>query len=170
MLSQRLNVYSYCSAPQCDVFLHCTKNKIVLLSGTMQNIIEKWKKYVLKCIILWYILFSIVVFLAFEIFVTSWKKLAFQNHNSRGCHFKTSCNNLSKFSVNVLCTCRKLFAFFQNLLFSWLSFPRKFLFKIVIKKPSWCHYRCHFEFKQHPNFFFFFKNLETQLYKLSDDI
>ena len=133
------------------------KTKIVLLSGTMQNIIEKWKKYVLKCIILWYILFSIVVFLAFEIFVTSWKKLAFQNHNSRGCHFKTSCNNLSKFSVNVLCTCRKLFAF-SRIFYSHDSLSQEsFCLKLLLKSLHDVIIDAILNLTNTQNFFFFSK-------------
>ena len=79
-----------------------------------------------------YIIFIVIV-LAFEIFVISWKKLAFQDRNSRGSHFGMSRNNLPKLSVNVLYTCRKLFDF-NRIFYSHDSFPREFLFKIVIKK------------------------------------
>ena len=75
------------------------------------------------------------VFLAFEIFVISRKKLAFQNHNSRGCHFEMSHDNLPKFSVNVLYTCRKCFAFCK-IFYSYDSLSQEsFCLKLLLKKP-----------------------------------
>ena len=69
----------------------------------------------------------------FMIYVILWKKLAFQNRNSRDRHFGMGRNNLPKLSVNVLYTFRKLFDF-NRIFYSHDSFPREFLFKIVIKK------------------------------------
>ena len=46
-IKKKLKVYSYCFALQYDVFLHCIKDilllLLLLLSRTMQNIIEKLK-------------------------------------------------------------------------------------------------------------------------------
>ena len=80
-----------------------------------------------------YIIFIVIV-LAFEIFVISWKKLAFQDRNSRGSHFGMSRNNLPKLSVNVLYTCRKLFDF-NRIFYSHDSFQESFCLKLLLKKP-----------------------------------
>ena len=108
-----------------------------------------------------YMSFFIVVFLTFETSVISWKKMVFQNRNSRGCHF------LPKFSVNIIYTCIKLFAF-RRIIYSHDSFSQEsFCLKLLLKRPWWRHYRCHFEFSQHLKKLFFqkFRNTTLQVFR-----